>query len=66
MIKYRSIILTNSEYNLKYSKDVNMNKIKSIMHNKVLWQLIHEENPQYDYIIIDEFVKEKSYYNYFY
>lgn len=64
MIKYRSIILTNSEYNLKYSKDVNMNKIKSIMHNKVLWQLIHEENPQYDYIIIDEFVKEKSYYNY--
>ncbi len=32
-IKYKSIILTNSEYNQKY-KDNNMNKIKAIMHNK--------------------------------
>ena len=41
-----------------------MNKIKSIMHNKALYQLIHEENPKYDYIIIDEFAKEKRYYEY--
>ena len=58
-IKYRSIILNNREYNEKYTKDVNMNKIKSIMHNKALYKLIHEENPKYDYIIIDEFAKEK-------
>ena len=63
-VKYRSLILTNSEYNAKYTKDVNMNKIKSIMHNKVLYQLIHEENPKYDYIIIDEFAREKRYYEY--
>ena len=63
-IKYRSIILSNREYNEKYTKDVNMNKIKSIMHNKVLYKLIHEENPKYDYIIIDEFAKEKRYYEY--
>ena len=63
-IKYRSIILTNREYNEKYTKDVNMNKIKSIMHNKALYKLIHEENPKYDYIIIDEFAKEKRYYEY--
>lgn len=63
-IKYRSIILTNKEYNEKYNKDVNMNKIKSIMHNKALYKLIHEENPKYDYIIIDEFAKEKRYYEY--
>ena len=63
-IKYRSIILSNSEYNEKYTKDVNMNKIKSIMHNKVLYQLIKEEKPKYDYIIVDEFAREQRYYGY--
>lgn len=63
-IKYRSLILTNSEYNEKYNKDVNMNKIKSIMHNKVLYQLVTEEKPNYDYIIVDEFAKENRYYAY--
>lgn len=63
-IKYRSIILTNKEYNEKYTKDVNMNKIKSIMHNKVLYQLVTEEKPVYDYIIIDEFAREARYYEY--
>ncbi len=63
-IKYRSLILNNKEYNEKYSKDVNMNKIKAIMHNKVLYQLIKEEKPDYDYIIVDEFAREKRYYEY--
>lgn len=63
-IKYRSIILNNTEYNEKYNQNTNMNKIKSIMHNKVLYQLIEEEKPNYDYIIIDEFAKEKRYYEY--
>ena len=63
-IKYRSVILTNSEYNEKYSNDINMNKIKAILHNRVLYQLINEEKPKYDYIIIDEFAREARYYNY--
>lgn len=63
-ITYRSLILSNSEYNEKYRKDVNMNKIKAIMHNKVLYQLINEENVKYDYIIVDEFAKETRYYEY--
>ena len=63
-IKYRSIILSNKEYNEKYDKNVNMNKIKSVMHNKVLYQLIQEEKPSYDYIIVDEFAKENRYYEY--
>lgn len=63
-IPYRSVILSNQEYNQKYTKDVNMNKIKSIMHNKVLYQLIHEIKPKYDYIIIDEFAREARYYEY--
>ena len=63
-LKYKSIILSNKEYNERHGKDNNMNKIKAIMHNKVLWQLIHEENPKYDYIIVDEFAKENRYYGY--
>lgn len=63
-IKYKSIILSNKEYNEKHGKDNNMNKIKSIMHNKVLYSLIEEEKPTYDYIIIDEFAKENRYYEY--
>ena len=44
-VKYRSVILSNKEYNEKYTKEINMNKIKAIMHNKVLYQLIQEEQP---------------------
>lgn len=63
-IKYRSVILNNKEYNEKYTRDVNMNKIKAIMHNKVLYQLMQEEKPQVDYIIVDEFAREARYYEY--
>ena len=63
-IKYKSIILNNTEYNQKYSKEVNMNKIKAIMHNKVLTSLKSEIKEPLNYIIIDEFAKEKNYYNY--
>lgn len=63
-IPYRSVILTNYEYNEKYTRDVNMNKIKAIMHNKVLYQLMQEEQPTIDYIIVDEFAREARYYEY--
>lgn len=63
-VKYKSMILNNSDYNKFYSKDYNMNKIKAILHNKVLYQMIHEENPKYDFIIVDEFAKEARYYDY--
>lgn len=61
-IKYKSLILTNKDYN-KYHKDYNMNKIKAILHNKVLYQLM-QENINVDYIIIDEFAKKQTYYSY--
>jgi len=63
-IKYKSVILSNKEYNEKYTKDINMNKIKAILHNRVLYQLINEEKPKYDYIIVDEFAREARYYDY--
>ena len=64
IVKYKSVILTNLEYNEKYTKDINMNKIKAILHNKVLYQLVEEEKPKYDYIIVDEFARENRYYEY--
>jgi len=63
-ISYKSIILTNKEYNEKHAKDNNMNKIKSIMHNKVLYQMVQATKEPYDYIIVDEFAKENRYYDY--
>ena len=63
LIPYNSIILTNKEYNQKYSEDINMNKIKAILHNRVLSNL-KEKGYNYDYIIVDEFAKEYVYYSY--
>ncbi len=63
-IKYKSVILNNKEYNEKYTKDVNMNKIKAILHNRVLYELVHSEQLKYDYIIVDEFAREARYYDY--
>lgn len=62
-IKYKSVILSNKEYNEKHSQEYNMNKIKAIMHNNVLFQMV-KENVKYDYIIVDEFAKEDRYYGY--
>ena len=63
-IKYKSLILNNSDYNKFHSNDYNMNKIKAILHNKVLYQMMQEEHPKVDVIIVDEFAKENRYYDY--
>lgn len=62
-IPYKSIVVSNSDYNKYYSKDVNMNKIKAILHNKVLIDLVSKYN-NYDYIVVDQFAKEFVYYSY--
>ena len=62
-IPYSTYILTNSSYNKNWSEDLNMNKIKAILHNKVLLRMKTKE-PNYDYIVIDEFAKPYIYYNY--
>lgn len=62
-IKYNSIIFSNKEYNQKYSTDINMNKIKAILHNKVLFNLSNEEK-NYDYMVVDQFAKPYVYFNY--
>ncbi len=61
-IKYKSVILSNLDYN-KYHSLYNMNKVKAILHNKVLLEMM-EEKPNVDVIIVDEFAKEFVYYSY--
>lgn len=63
-ISYKSLILSNQEYNEKHDSNNNMNKIKAIMHNKVLYQMVQETKEKYDYIIVDEFARENRYYDY--
>jgi len=59
-IPYKTMIISNKEYNERYGKDMNMNKIKAILHNKVLSEMTKDNI--YDYIVIDQFEPEKSYY----
>lgn len=66
-ISYTSIILNNKEYNEKYSESINMNKMKAIMHNRVLYlQLakMKKENKPVDAVVVDQFAKPFVYYNY--
>ena len=62
-IPYKSIILSNKEYNERYSKEMNMNKLKAILHNKVLLQITGEIK-DWEYVIVDEFAKQYVYYSY--
>ena len=62
-IPYQSMILNNHEYNEKYSEDINMNKIKAILHNKVLLKMT-KQNVNYEHVIVDEFAKSYIYFNY--
>ena len=62
-IDYELLVLSNKEYNEKYKIIKNINKIKAIMHNKVLYTL-HQRHSDCNKIIIDEFAKENSYFNY--
>ena len=62
-IPYSAIVVSNEEYNNYYNDSLNMNKIKAILHNKVLLNLI-EKNLTYDKIVVDQFTTPKSYYSY--
>ena len=59
-IPYKTYILNNKDYN-NYYKDYNMNAMKAILHNRVLYDL-KKENYTYDYIIVDQFEPPRSYY----
>ena len=63
-VVYESIVLNNKDYNNYYANDnYNMNKIKAIMHNKVLNKM-KAKNLNYEVIIIDQFAKKETYLKY--
>ena len=43
-IPYKTIMLSNKEYNDNYGKDMNMNKIKAVLHNKVLTEMVKDND----------------------
>ncbi len=62
-IPYVTFTLNNKEYNTYQNKGYNMNKIKAILHNKVLYSITHkEENYPYSKIVIDQFVYPRKYF----
>lgn len=64
-IPYQTFILKNEEYNNYKMKNMNMNQMKAILHNKVLYEL-KQKNYPYDYIVVDQFEPPKSYFNHIY
>lgn len=61
-IPYKTFILSNNEYNSHYGNNMNMNKIKAVLHNKVLYEL-KSLGYYYDYIVVDQFEYPKAYYS---
>ncbi len=62
-IPYVTFTLNNKAYNEYQKKGYNMNKIKAILHNKVLYAITHkEEKYPYKKIVVDQFVYPRKYF----
>ena len=64
-IPYQTFILKNEEYNGYKMKNMNMNQMKAVLHNKVLYE-IKSKGYTYDYIVVDQFEPPKSYFSHIY
>lgn len=62
-IPYNTFVLSNKQYNELYNSDMNMNKMKAILHNKVLSHFADKNKYPYDNIVVDQFENPRSYYN---
>ena len=63
-IPYVTTILDNKTYNEKHSTNLNMNKLKAILHNKALYELKNKQNFNYAKIVVDDFCGKDKYYEY--
>ena len=61
-VPYNTFVLNNKQYNEMYSSDMNMNKMKAILHNKVLSGFMNKDKYPYDFIVVDQFENPRSYY----
>ena len=57
-----TFILTPKDFNEYTKKGFNMNKIKAILHNKVLYSMKQKHLNEYDKIIMDQFVYREKYF----
>lgn len=60
LVPYVSYTLSPEEYNR--AGITNMNKVKAILHNKVLYNLTHKEDYDYRYIVVDQFALIPKYF----
>ncbi|MGL5914677.1 MAG: ribonuclease HIII [Culicoidibacterales bacterium] len=58
-------LLPNSKYNHLQAQGIHGHMMKTLLHNQALTKLLQENQCQYDYIIMDQFVNERAYYRYF-
>ena len=64
-IKHTVLLLNNKKYNQIYSKTMNLNKIKAILHNKVILNFLNKyPNTNFDKIVIDSFCQTNKYFEY--
>jgi len=61
-IPHATYILDNKTYN---EHPTNMNKIKAILHNKVLCQMTKQDF-EYKYVVVDQFCYPRNYFGYIY
>ncbi|WP_251671123.1 MULTISPECIES: ribonuclease HIII [unclassified Sporosarcina] len=58
------LTLDNAKYNKIQGKGWSQGKIKAILHNQALQQVLDQIKPEYpEYILIDQFAERKVYYN---
>ncbi len=60
-IPYETLIYNNEEYN---KNGYNMNKVKAILHNKAILNLMKKDNFIYDKVVIDQFCYPRNYFAY--
>ena len=61
-VVHETYIMTNEEYNNLTNS--NLNKIKAVLHNKVLLKLNNDPKNVHSYIVVDQFCERNLYYNY--
>ena len=59
-IPHVTFILTNKDYNDKGI--TNMNQVKAILHNKVLYSLVNKDSYNYQKIVVDQFALPHKYF----
>lgn len=61
-IVHTTIVLSNKEYNETHGVDMNMNKVKAILHNKCLLSVVRKDGVNAKKVIVDQFEPEEKYY----